>query len=309
MPLPETVAPLVAPSLRRYRLSLRERGTGPLRTKQRVAQGAEPPASRKCRKAEVQELRSGEKRWVSSLYLEKDGVELHPQLLDPERPQGSIAEAVPLPGGSGLTLEPMSTQLRDGLRGGALASPNDPLRPELSTRSDAARRSLPGKEARVPRGPEPLRVADGVPAQAGDHRVGVGGVGVDRDPAARARLAVALQRAGGERGVEQAGAVEGEADGAGAVVAVGVPGAVAAAPDVGGGGDRVGGRDRGLDRRRRALRGGGEVAGEDRVGPGGLEAGAERGDAPVDVAGLALAFDLRRPPAAPPRRTTRPGCG
>src|ERR1700733_12753148 len=110
---------------------------------------------------------------------------------------------------------------------------------------------------RVPARTRALGISYGVPAEAGDGHVGVGGTGVDGDPAAGAGFAVALQLAGGEGGVEQAGAVEGEADGARAVVAGGVEGGVAAAPDVGGGGDRVGRRDRRLDRRRGAARGGG----------------------------------------------------
>src|SRR6185312_1284264 len=136
-------------------------------------------------------------------------------------------------------------------------------------------------------------VADGVPAQPGDHHVGVGGVGVDRDPLAGARFAVALQRTGGERRVEQPGAVEGEADRAGAVVAVGVEGGVAAAPDVGGGGDRVGGGDRRLHRGRRRARGAGEAVGaQHRLFAGDFGTGAERRDPPVHVADLAGAFDF-----------------
>src|SRR5690348_11833483 len=73
----------------------------------------------------------------------------------------------------------------------------------------------------VPAGAGAGGVADRVPAQAGDHRVGVGGVGVDRDPAPGAGFAVGLEGAGGEGDVEQAGAVESEADRARAVVSVG----------------------------------------------------------------------------------------
>src|SRR6185312_3563905 len=136
-------------------------------------------------------------------------------------------------------------------------------------------------------------VADGVPAQPGDHHVGVGGVGVDRDPLAGARFAVALQRTGGERRVEQPGAVEGEADRAGAVVAVGVEGGVAAAPDIGGGGDRVGGGDRRLHRGRRGGgRGGEPVRLQHGFGALHRRFGGERGDPPLDRRDLAAAFDL-----------------
>src|SRR3954465_5742197 len=62
----------------------------------------------------------------------------------------------------------------------------------------------------VPPRPRPFGIADRVPAQARDRHVGVGGAGVDRDPAAGAGFAVALERAGGEGGVEGAAAGGGE---------------------------------------------------------------------------------------------------
>src|SRR6202008_3245012 len=86
-------------------------------------------------------------------------------------------------------------------------------------------------------------VADGVEAQAGDLHEGVFGVRVDGDPHAGAGVAPALGGARVERFRDQPGAVEGEADRARAVVAVGVEGGVAAAPDVGPADDRVGGVD------------------------------------------------------------------
>src|SRR4051794_22240122 len=76
------------------------------------------------------------------------------------------------------------------------------------------------------------------------------GVGVDGDPLAGTGFAPGLEAGRVQRAFEQAAAVQGEADRARAVIAGGFEGAVAAAPDVGGGGDRVGGFDRGRDGRR-----------------------------------------------------------
>src|SRR3954468_23059578 len=98
---------------------------------------------------------------------------------------------------------------------------------------------MPDDEARgggrreVPAGAGALLVADGVPAQAGDLGEGVAGVGVDGDPLARTGRAPVLELARGEGAGDEGAAEEGEADGAGAVVGVGVEGGVAAAPDVG----------------------------------------------------------------------------
>src|ERR1700755_1197811 len=90
-------------------------------------------------------------------------------------------------------------------------------------------------------------VAAGVPAEAGDHGVGVAAVGVDGDPAPFAGAAPLFHRAGGEGAFDEFTAVEGVADRAGAVVAFVPPAGVAAAPDVGLGADFVGGFDHGLD--------------------------------------------------------------
>src|SRR6201996_7625763 len=92
---------------------------------------------------------------------------------------------------------------------------------------------------RVDPGVVPARAgaADGVEGDAGDHHPGVLGVGVDGDPGARARFAPGLQAGRVERAFEEATAMQGVADSARAVVAFGFEGAVAAAPDVGGGGD------------------------------------------------------------------------
>ena len=155
----------------------------------------------------------------------------------------------------------------------------------------------------------PPGVAGGVEAQPGDRHVGVAGVGVDRDPLARAGLAVALQRAGDQRGAEQAAAVEGEADGAGAVVAVGVPGAVAAAPDVGGGGDRVGRGDRRLDRGRGVAGALARLPSRTAAGAGRFQPGARAAPGPSRRSGPCSCLRFRRPGPAPPARTTRPGCG
>src|SRR5260221_614113 len=65
--------------------------------------------------------------------------------------------------------------------------------------------------------------------------------GERRDPASGPRFAPGLQAGRVERAFEEAAAVQGVADRARAVVAGGFEGAVAAAPDVGGRGDRVGG--------------------------------------------------------------------
>src|SRR4051794_28426850 len=109
-------------------------------------------------------------------------------------------------------------------------------------------RRVAGREARVgaPVRRLPAGAALGaarVEAQPGYDHEGVAGVGVDRDPAARPRLAVAHEAARGERAVEQPGARQRERDGARAVVARVLPGAVPAAPLVGLGGDLVAGGD------------------------------------------------------------------
>src|SRR5690242_8331864 len=96
-------------------------------------------------------------------------------------------------------------------------------------------------------------VARGVPAVAGDHRVSVAAVRIDRDPAPFAFFAPALERAGGKRAFEEATAVQGVTDRARAVVATVDPAGVAAAPDVGLAADFVGSGDHGLDARGRAL--------------------------------------------------------
>src|ERR1700712_5581513 len=79
--------------------------------------------------------------------------------------------------------------------------------------------------------------ADGVEGEAGDDHPGVFGVGVDGDPLAGARFAPGLEPGRVERAFEETAAIEGEADRTGAVVSRGFEGAVAAAPDIGGGGD------------------------------------------------------------------------
>src|ERR1700761_737752 len=75
--------------------------------------------------------------------------------------------------------------------------------------------------------------ADRVEGEAADDHPGVLGVGVDRDPLARAGFAPGLEAGRVQRAFQQAAAVQRVGDGAGAVVAGGFEGAVAAAPDVG----------------------------------------------------------------------------
>src|SRR3954469_9830402 len=87
----------------------------------------------------------------------------------------------------------------------------------------------------------------GVEAQAGDDRVGVAAVRVDRDPRALARPAPALEPGRVERLRDEPAAVQRVADGARAVVARVLPLAVAAAVAVGLRGDPVGRGDRVLD--------------------------------------------------------------
>src|ERR687894_533065 len=96
-----------------------------------------------------------------------------------------------------------------------------------------ARTRLPARAALV----APGRVE----AAPVDDHVDVAGVGVDRHPAALARLAPAHEAAARERAVEQAGAVQRVGDGAGAVVAAVVPRTVPAAVLVRLAGDQVGG--------------------------------------------------------------------
>jgi hypothetical protein len=100
-------------------------------------------------------------------------------------------------------------------------------------------------------------VAARVQAQPRDHRVGVAGVRVDRDPLPRTPMAPRHEARGVERALEQAAAVEGIGDGAGAVVAAALEAGVAAAVDVRLVLQLVGGEDRVLDLDRGAGRGGG----------------------------------------------------
>src|ERR671937_2172716 len=72
----------------------------------------------------------------------------------------------------------------------------------------------------------------GVEAQAGDHDEGMARIRVDRDPLALAGLAPGHEVARVERGVEQPGAVQRIAHGAGAVVAPRDEGPVPAAVDI-----------------------------------------------------------------------------
>src|SRR6201996_8845108 len=90
-------------------------------------------------------------------------------------------------------------------------------------------------------------VAGGVEAVSGDRHVGMAGVGVDGDPATFAFFTPALERAGGKRAGKEPAAVEGEGDGAGAVVAARGEAGVAPAVDEGLEADPVGGGDPGLD--------------------------------------------------------------
>src|SRR3954467_3349767 len=97
--------------------------------------------------------------------------------------------------------------------------------------------------------------ADGVEGDAGDDHPGMAGIGVDGDPLAGTRFSPGLEAGRVERAFEEAAAVQRVADRARAVVAFRFEGAVAAAPDVGGGGDRVAGGDHFLHRRRSRGRG------------------------------------------------------
>src|ERR1700733_1827816 len=116
----------------------------------------------------------------------------------------------------------------------------------------------------VPAGAGAAGVPGGIPAQAGDHRERVAGVGVDRDPASWPGAAPALHRPRGQRAVDQFTTVQGEADRAGAVIAAVPPAPVAAAPYVGLGADPVRRRDHALDRPGRVDRGDRATAGERR---------------------------------------------
>ena len=108
----------------------------------------------------------------------------------------------------------------------------------------------------------PLGVADGIPAKAADHGIGVARVSIDRYPApwpgnpqprAVPEVGSGKEAAGGKR----------VADRSRAVVAPRVPGFVAAAPDIGPSDDFVGGADRRLDRFRCARWGEGDATQQD----------------------------------------------
>src|SRR5829696_10407078 len=93
-----------------------------------------------------------------------------------------------------------------------------------------------------------------VEAQAGDVGPGVAGVREDGDPVAPAGLAPDLEAGGVERAGEEAAAVQGEADGARAVIAARGEGTVSSTPYVGKVVDLVGCLDRRAHRERRVRR-------------------------------------------------------
>src|SRR3954468_19920969 len=95
-------------------------------------------------------------------------------------------------------------------------------------RCEAARRA----RLRPPARPA-VALARCVEAQAGDDRVRVARVRVDRDPLAATACSPALEARRVERTAQQAAAVQRVADGTRAVVARVAPGAVAAAVAVG----------------------------------------------------------------------------
>src|SRR4051794_11542519 len=110
-----------------------------------------------------------------------------------------------------------------------------------------------GPHVGVPARARALAVARRVEAQAGDHRVRVTGVRVDRDPLALAGGAPALESRRVERLVEEAAAVQGVAHGARAVIARVLPAAVTTAVLVRLVGDLVRRGDRVLDLLRSAV--------------------------------------------------------
>src|ERR1700679_4363422 len=84
-------------------------------------------------------------------------------------------------------------------------------------------RGMPGNKAfgAVDPAGVPARTgaADRVEGEAADHHPGVFGVGVDRDPLARAGFAPGLEAGRVERAFQQTAAVQSVGDGGGAVVA------------------------------------------------------------------------------------------
>src|SRR4051794_37129016 len=95
----------------------------------------------------------------------------------------------------------------------------------------------------VPAGAGAFRIARGIPAEAGDHRVGVTRIGVDGDPAPFSTQAPAFHRPRGQRAFEESTAMQGVADGPRAVIAAVPPAPVSAAPDIRFGADPVRGHD------------------------------------------------------------------
>src|SRR5215213_6321251 len=139
-------------------------------------------------------------------------------------------------------------------------------------RADAAHAGLPARAAR----PAAARVE----AQTRDDHEDVAVVGEDRHPLAAALVAPAHEAGGVQRRRQEARTGQRERDRSGAVVAVVLPGAVAAAPLVGLTGDLVAGGDHRLD-----LTGG--VARGDRVAVR-QQLGARAGDAGPGGAELLL---------------------
>src|SRR3954449_10386338 len=94
---------------------------------------------------------------------------------------------------------PSSSGKQGQTRPGQLAGAEYVLGVRSETRGVAGDETFIGEKVFVPARAGAARVAGGVPAVAGDHRVGVAGVGVDGDPAAFAFQSPALHRARGQR--------------------------------------------------------------------------------------------------------------
>jgi hypothetical protein len=112
-----------------------------------------------------------------------------------------------------------------------------------------------GAKVLVPAWPtDPGVIARRVPAQAGDHRIGVTAVRINRDPATAAPRSPPLEPGRVHRRIQKAATVKRVAHSARAVVTARCPSFVPSAPDIWTGADPICGRDHCLDRGRGACR-------------------------------------------------------
>ena len=188
----------------------------------------------------------------------------------------------------------------------------------ITGQRDGGRRSR-GRSAAPAATAGPFRPPGGIEAQTRHHDVGMATVGIDRDPAALAALAVTHEARRVARAVRAVLRRAGLRDGSGAVVPRGLEAPVTAAVAVRLAGDPVGRGDRAHHRGRRArrrdrgpaVRGqhgatGGRRRGGGRARRAGAAPGPDAGEAAVDAVVLAALVAAYAAAGARPNRPSTP---